>query len=380
LAVITPQGEPLNLGMTLWHELAHVFHIELSNSRVPRWFTEGLAEYETLSRRAEWSREHDPDLYRAWNEKRLPKVSQMNRAFSRAESLHDMAVAYYASSQLVTVLAERFGREKLRRMLQLWGQGASDEAVFAEGLGVSSAEVDRLFDDFLRQRLARYQTQFMALGATGGSARWQAQLQRTPEDLAVRLKLALSLLEEQRQAEAAEQLQTLLKVQPRDPQARFLKARLEEAQDPKACVDTTRSLLDEGQQGYDTYLLHARCQHAAGEDARAALRNAHRFDPTQSQPLIGLWQAAQAAHDEGEELEALRELAKLEQHAAPVYLRLLQLLIKRGAIEEAVQVGQSAIWVDIESAELHSLYGQALRAAGQPRAAEWALESARLAR
>ncbi|HEX2882870.1 MAG TPA: tetratricopeptide repeat protein [Polyangiaceae bacterium] len=379
LAVITPHGEPLNLGMTLWHELAHVFHIELSKSRVPRWFTEGLAEYETLTRRAEWSREHDPDLYRAWYAQRLPKVSQMNRAFSHAESLHDMAVAYYASSQLVTLLAERFGRDKLRRMLQLWGQGSSDEAVFVDGLGVSSAEVDRLFDDFLRQRLARYQTQFMALGATGSSARWQSQLQRTPTDFSARLSLAVSLLEEQRHAEAAEQLQTLLRAQPQDAQVRFLKARIEETQDPKACVRTMQGLIDDGHRGYDSYLLHARCQHASGEDARASLGDAHRLDPTQSQPLIGLWQAAQAATNETEELEALRKLAKLEQHAAQVYRRLLQLLLKRGAVEEAVEVGQSAIWVDVENAELHSLYGQALRASGQLRAAEWELESARVA-
>jgi tetratricopeptide (TPR) repeat protein len=360
--------------------LAHVFHIELSKSRVPRWFTEGLAEYETLSRRAEWSREHDPDLYRAWRAQRLPKVSQMNRAFSHAESLQDMAIAYYASSQLVTLLAERFGRDKLRRMLQLWGQGSSDETVFVEGLGVPSAEVDRLFDDFLRQRLARYQTQFMALGAIGSSARWQGQLQRTPSDAAARLNLVLSLLEEQRHAEAAEQLQTLLQLQPQDAQVRFLKARIEETRDPKACVLTTQGLIDEGQRGYDSYLLHARCQHATGQDARASLREAHRLDPTQSQPLIGLWQAAQAATNEADELEALRKLAQLEQHAVPVYRRLLQLLLKRGAVQEAVEVGESAIWVDIEDSELHSLYGQALRASGQLRAADWELESARAAR
>jgi tetratricopeptide (TPR) repeat protein len=45
LAAMSPQRETFNLGMTLWHELSHVFHIQLSKSRVPRWFTVGRAEY-----------------------------------------------------------------------------------------------------------------------------------------------------------------------------------------------------------------------------------------------------------------------------------------------------------------------------------------------
>src|SRR6478609_7158448 len=53
LAAMSPKYESFNLGMTLWHELSHVFHIQLSKSHVPRWFTEGLAEYETIIRRPE---------------------------------------------------------------------------------------------------------------------------------------------------------------------------------------------------------------------------------------------------------------------------------------------------------------------------------------
>jgi predicted Zn-dependent protease len=380
LAAVTPHGEPLNLGMTLWHELAHVFHIELSKSRVPRWFTEGLAEYETLARRPEWSREHDPELYRAWSEKRLPKVAQMNRAFSHADSMHDMAVAYYASSQLVTLLVERFGRDKLREMLRLWGEGNGDETVMQRALGVASNEIDRLFDEYLRQRLVRYRGQFMALGPTGNSVRWQTQLQRAPGDFTVRLKLAVSLLEEEQHELAEQTVQTLLRERPRDPQARFLQARLLQESDPKTCALTMQQLIDEGHRGYDSYVLLARCQHALGEDARPSLREAQRLDPTQSQPLVGLWQAAQGIGDEQEEIDALRKLSKLEQHAGAVYRRLLQLLLKRGAVAEAVELGQSAIWVDVENAELHELYAQALRAGGQQRAAQWEFESARMAR
>ena len=63
LAAMSPRAEPFNWGNVLWHELGHVFAIQLSKSRVPRWFTEGLSEYETIVRRPEWEREEDPSLF-----------------------------------------------------------------------------------------------------------------------------------------------------------------------------------------------------------------------------------------------------------------------------------------------------------------------------
>ena len=65
ITAMSPANGDINWGMVLWHELGHVFAIQLSNSRVPRWFTEGLSEYETLIARPDWRRENDADLYGA---------------------------------------------------------------------------------------------------------------------------------------------------------------------------------------------------------------------------------------------------------------------------------------------------------------------------
>ena len=46
-------------------EVGHVFAIQESKNHVPRWFTEGLSEYETIIRRPEWAREEDQALYLA---------------------------------------------------------------------------------------------------------------------------------------------------------------------------------------------------------------------------------------------------------------------------------------------------------------------------
>ncbi len=35
-----------NWQATLWHEMAHVITLQMSNQRVPRWLTEGLSTFE----------------------------------------------------------------------------------------------------------------------------------------------------------------------------------------------------------------------------------------------------------------------------------------------------------------------------------------------
>ena len=59
-----PPGE-FNWGVTLWHELAHVITLQLSEQRVPRWLTEGISVCEEKRARPEWGREMDIPFARA---------------------------------------------------------------------------------------------------------------------------------------------------------------------------------------------------------------------------------------------------------------------------------------------------------------------------
>src|SRR5438552_16680493 len=89
VASMSPKSEPFNWGNVVWHELGHVFAIQLSKSHVPRWFTEGLSEYETIARRPEWQRSLGNELYSAIIGTRLPAAVDMNRAFTHADSAVD---------------------------------------------------------------------------------------------------------------------------------------------------------------------------------------------------------------------------------------------------------------------------------------------------
>jgi tetratricopeptide (TPR) repeat protein len=112
--------------------------------------------------------------------------------------------------------------------------------------------------------------------------------------------------------------------------------------------------------------------------ARAALEAASRFDPTQVEPLRALYDIAIADKRDADALWALRELVRLDQHDRRAYKLLLEALVDGKRWDEAKRVGQSAIYVDVESAEMHVNYARALSATGDHATAAFELESALL--
>ena len=381
LASLSPQKESFNLSMTLWHELSHVFHIQLSDSRVPRWFTEGLAEYETTLARPEWVREQDPELFELRRAGRLPTIEGMNRAFTRAEQLSDMAAAYYASSRLVALLGERHGMPKLAAMLRLWAQGKGTKDVFQGALGVPPAEEDARFGASLDQVLGRYTKQFVPNARSGTVAAAAAAAQRDPKDPGHQTALALALLRSQKLEEAQRALARARELDPHFADARFLAARIALATDkPKDAIKELRAMLGDGQDGYSVQMLLVEAADATSDPATrlAALQAAERLDPTQVAPLYGLLQNAEQKGDAEGALALLRRLATLSEHDAGVYRELLTRLVARKEFAEAVRVGEAAVNVDMMGFETHFAYAQALAGAGDKQHAKFEFESALL--
>src|SRR5690606_2914538 len=107
---------------------------------------------------------------------------------------------------------------------------------------------------------------------------------------------------------------------------------------------------------------------------------AHRFDPSQAEPIAALYDLANKENDDQTQLWALRQLAQLEQHDRRAWRPLLAMLIETGAWEEARQVGEAAIYVDVMNPELHFMYGRALAHTGRQISAIFELNSALLAK
>jgi Flp pilus assembly protein TadD len=381
LASMSPQKEKFNLGMTLWHELAHVFHIQLSKNRVPRWFTEGLAEYETALARPEWTREQGPELFELRRAGRLPSVVGMNRAFTRAEQLSDMATAYYASSQLVAMLGSRHGLRKMGAMLRGWADGKTTPDVFRAALALEPEAEDARFRTLLDGDLARYQAQFVPMSRVGSADAARAAAKASPKDAVKQVALAHALLRAGEEEEALAALRKARALDAKNPDGRFLAAKVALATDkPAEAVKLLREMLADRQDGYVVQMELAEAAEATKDEATrlAALLAAERFDPTQVAPLYALLKLAEQKADADRSLALLKKLALLSEHDPTVHRELVVRLVARGAYAEAVAAGEAAIYADITGFQTHRAFAEALLKTGDKKRAIFELVSAML--
>ena len=110
----SPRARPpgsFNWAATLWHELAHVVTLQLSNQRVPRWLTEGASVFEERRADASWGREGEEDFLRAYAAGKAIPLESLNAAFTDGRTI---GLAYHQSSLLVEHLVDRFGDAGLR--------------------------------------------------------------------------------------------------------------------------------------------------------------------------------------------------------------------------------------------------------------------------
>ena len=136
---------------TLWHELAHVITLQLSNQRVPRWLTEGISVYEEGKARKEWGREMEVPFAMALQRKETLKLKDLNAGFTRPETI---ALAYYQASLLVDHIVTTYGQDALRRLLVAYGEGLEGEAALAKGLGASTEKLQASFDAAIGTRFS----------------------------------------------------------------------------------------------------------------------------------------------------------------------------------------------------------------------------------
>jgi tetratricopeptide (TPR) repeat protein len=381
LASMSPQKEKFNLGMTVWHELSHVFHIQMSKNRVPRWFTEGLAEYETTLARPEWTREQGPELFELRRAGRLPDVVGMNRAFTRAEQLSDMATAYYASSKLVAMMGARHGMRKMGAMLRGWAEGKQTPDVFRSALGLEPTVEDQRFRALLDVDLARYRSQFVPMSRVGSADAARLAAKANPNDAVKQVALAHALLRAGEETEALAALEKARKLDPKNADARFLAAKVALATDkPRDTMKLLREMLADGQDGYVVQMQLADAAEASKDDATrlAALLAAERLDPTQTAPLYSMLKLAEQKADADRALALLKKLSVLAEHDPSVHRELLLRLVARGDFAGAVAAGEAAIHADITSFETHRAFAEALLKTGDKKRAIFELVSALL--
>ncbi|MGZ8844726.1 MAG: tetratricopeptide repeat protein, partial [Pyrinomonadaceae bacterium] len=113
-----PTGE-FNWGSTLWHEYTHVITLQMTDYRIPRWFSEGLSVYEERRARPGWGDDWNPMFLRAFTDGRWHKIADLDAGFTRPRRPEDLGIAYFQASQVCEFIVDRFGFDAILRMLTL---------------------------------------------------------------------------------------------------------------------------------------------------------------------------------------------------------------------------------------------------------------------
>ncbi len=316
VTAMSPANGDINWGMVLWHELGHVFAIQLSNSRVPRWFTEGLSEYETLIARPDWRRENDADLYGAVANGTLVSIGDLNSEFMQPDA-SAVVVAYYQSAVTLEYLIATYGFPRIVEALKLYGKGRETPDVLQAITGKTIAQLDADFHKYLDIRLAPYAGTFkLPTRGFDDLTRLEIAADAAPKDGRARAHVALGYYYAGEAEKAMTAASAALALDPKQPIARYIQAEvvLHQGDLPRARALYQGLITD----GHDSFDLRSRLAQIADGEGKAGeveqqLCAAKKLDPERSSPYQELAQRYEKYGQTAKALTELEHYAFLEQ-------------------------------------------------------------------
>jgi len=145
------QGKPFRWVAVFRHEFAHVITLQLTDYRIPRWFTEGISVFVEKDPQAHY----DGLMARRAGERQIPTIEKLNSLFTRPEKPSDVALGYYQAALIVEYLVDEFGFGVIMRACELYKEGHPNAEVFKRSTGLLIDELDRRVAAYITAHLER---------------------------------------------------------------------------------------------------------------------------------------------------------------------------------------------------------------------------------
>ncbi|HEU4394167.1 MAG TPA: tetratricopeptide repeat protein, partial [Planctomycetota bacterium] len=322
---------------TLHHELAHVFHLQMTEGQVPRWFTEGLSVHEEALARVSWVRNMDRQLVSAVANGEVRGVLHIDSAFRG-----DVAWAYYQSGMMLGWIERQFGREKVLAMLRAYADGADNERAVRDGLGIGVKEFDAGFLDHCKRLTGAWKVR--PRWSDARLAEFRRRSEKDPKDAEAHLHLAEACLQRGNTVDAGTALARARAggVPEEDGFFTLLRARLAHAtlKSPERALDLMRSALDRGWDEFDLRVALAADAEAEGreEEAVGHLRRAIVHFPRDPAPRRTLSRILTGLGRPDEAQAELESIAAMGESEIDARLMLADLNEARGNAAAAARV------------------------------------------
>jgi tetratricopeptide (TPR) repeat protein len=148
IAMDSPSGRPpgqFHWASTLWHEMSHVFTLSMTNSHVPRWFTEGLAVHEETAASPEWGDRLGPEEISAIKNKQLLPIADLDRGFVHPTAPAQVIVSYFQAGRICDYINNKWGWDTLLNMLHDFAVNVETADVIRKELKIEPQAFDKEF-------------------------------------------------------------------------------------------------------------------------------------------------------------------------------------------------------------------------------------------
>jgi tetratricopeptide (TPR) repeat protein len=130
---------------TLWHEMSHVYVLSMTNHRVPRWFTEGLAVYEETATNPDWGDRLDPPSIMAIKDHKLLPVAELDRGYIHPSYPEQVIVSYFQGGRVITYIVQKWGYDAVLNMIHDFGDRMTTDQVIEKELKMKPEDFDKQF-------------------------------------------------------------------------------------------------------------------------------------------------------------------------------------------------------------------------------------------
>ncbi len=137
---------PFNWRRVLEHEFGHVMTLQMTQFRVPRWYTEGMSTYVEGDTRLNM----DQMMVDALAYGQLKPIEKMNEYFKG-----NILMAYVHGAYFVEYLIQDFGFDAHLKALKLFSEGKKSEEVFPKVTGKTLEELNAGLMEYVKQVLSK---------------------------------------------------------------------------------------------------------------------------------------------------------------------------------------------------------------------------------
>ncbi len=368
VTLTTPNALPGNWGAVAVHELAHVVTLQKARHRIPRWFGEGLSVFEEARRTPRWKR-HEPLMVSTeFHAGALRPIADLQKSFMNPSWPGEILVGYVQGGLICEMIHEQHGMAKINEMLESYAKGHDTRRVLRDVLGTSAENFDRVFMEWLGQKV-----EAAGVGPAFQGRHIDQLRERTEDEPNVArhwVWLAAAYLAEKKVADAELAIGKAEKLDPDSADLAVVKAsmQLNEGLTDKALKSLGQAILGDSIWSWRSRLLKASILRKRGdtEEALKMLEEATAQAPTATSspvspgsPWVQLATLQKDLDLDAQAIESYRQQIFHDRDDANTRLALAKSMEKAGDYQGVIDAAWDLPFITPYGDESHALLGRA---------------------